>query len=334
VTISVTPDDGETVGQLKRPRGGFGLRHGYQIVSTAGLGAEDRGPTSPDEPWLIPVGPPESIGWPRAHPGVLESFASLHSRSDAAISRFASRYGWLEAGTLLARDPVDMSGSGGDVQPVWGDRVTTWRRESRLMGDLVGLVQSARVLRRRESAYDRARITNDPEGRRTMVWVSATDQGLEGRTTPGQPMSWHSKPGDGPPHRPLLAFVYGHGGERFVFVPMAQTGAPAWGSNLERADRRELATLAFQVAERAADAAIRARTHGTLTLAKGVRVAPAGLLGSLYLLYAADVFERGTWKVCRQCRKEFEPVRADQIYDSEACRAKAYRQRLTTRRKP
>ena len=338
VTVSTTPDDGETLGYVLRPSKGFKLGHDYQLAYPEGPHRPGQPPVSKGETWLIPVGSPERTGWPRATVGKLTAFGQLHRLDDAGIARFASMHGWLRSGTLIGSDPVDMSGAHGPGEPVLGDRVWTWRRESARLADLLALVAAGRTLRRGESQVDRrtalGHFQSALDGSQETLWVGERNK-LQGIPQPGQPLQWRVvEDPDGRVHRPALAFFYGdREGVIFLPSPLPVDGAPAWGADLAHAPNRAVAEVALYAAGCAAQTVLREESHGALTLAKGIRVAPTTLLGAMYLIFAADLFERRSAKVCPVCHKQFDPIRSDAVYDTEACRQKAHRKGLTNRRK-
>ncbi|MGH7642838.1 MAG: hypothetical protein ACRENX_07485 [Candidatus Dormibacteria bacterium] len=336
-------DDGETMGQLKRPSGGFRVASGYQISPAIGqISPEERHPCGTEELWLVPSGPPQPTEWLRDSPerprsGLLRQFAGLHGQSDKVVTRFASRHGWLNAGTLIFPDPSDLS-----VGPVWGDRLRTWRRESSALAELCKIADDAVRLRRYNSEDARRSVLAHFQSSGETLWVGtgkeqlrrATGQTEGWRVVPIEEISWR-KP-EGARYENALAFTYAGGaiflpfpgiGERSFSAGGHGRGAPTWGSDLARADGSALAELAMYALGCVAQTVLRSETHATLTLRKGIRVAPSSLLGALYLNFARDlIFERRGHRLCRACGTAFTPRRKDQRWCSgTACRSRARR---------
>jgi hypothetical protein len=132
-------DDGETLGVLWRPSGGFQVSSGWVIARLPNADhayAEELEPSEPSEPWLVPVGEEEIVPWPRGNYPWLREFAKLGSRSDATIATFASAHGWLRHGISIRAQ------SGGPA--TWGDRVSAWRQESSCVAEWLELLESAK----------------------------------------------------------------------------------------------------------------------------------------------------------------------------------------------
>ncbi len=323
-------DDGETLGALRRPIGGFAVAKGYGIVPTVGQqSADERTPSRHDEPWLVPQGRPEVAPWPRNDPRWVEAFAGLHrQRSDKAVAVFASQYGWLSTGTLIAPVAVDretgrlMSPGVNDptCEPVRGDRVATWRRESADFAELRELLEdSGRV---GVGQTYRQRVLRHFTGETGTLWWRAGDR--LSRANGGDWRVEDGGPRDGPPV--ALAFVWG-GQEKVSLLPLPIKDAPDAGSNLAVAEARALGELARYAVAVAIQQVLAESTGAVLTLRRGIRVAPRTLLGALYLSLARELFNRRADKTCPTCHEQFTPIRKDQIYcnayGSQRCRSKA-----------
>lgn len=323
-------DDGETLGALRRPIGGFAVAKGYGIVPTVGQqSAEERTPSRHDEPWLVPQGRPEVAPWPRNDPRWVEAFAGLHRhRSDKDVAVFASRYGWLSTGTLIAPVAVDRD-SGRLIspgvndptrKPVLGDRVATWRRESAAFAELRELLEdSGRV---GAGQTYRQRVLRHFTGETGTLWRRAGD-----RLSRADGGDWRvdaGAPADGPPAE--LAFVW-RGRESVSMLPMPFKGAPGPGTNLAVADAGALGVLARYAVAGAIQQVLADSTRAVLTLREGIRAAPRTVLGALYLSLARELFNRRADKTCPTCHEQFTPIRKDQIYcnayGSQRCRSKA-----------
>lgn len=357
-------DDGETLGQLQRPSGGFTVADGFRTLPTVGPISEDeRRPSASDELWLVAKGPPEPTAWLRDAPerprsGLLAGFRELHRGTDQAIARFASRHGWLTTRTLLVSVEPSLSEEGwvGPADPVWGDRVSTWKRESRDMDELWRLLECARRLR--EAGNDEharqpilAHFQSSPGG--ATLWVGPQEWLTKDLwATPGadqtpadtwsKPGPWHVAPVDktmqfvpdpGIPSAQTLGFVY-RGGEEVLYLRMPIHGGPVWGSRLEWAGQvsgSALGALARHAALAATQKVIRSETCAVLTDATGIRVAPVSLLGALYLNFARELFERPRQKLCRGCVPPmyFTPRRPNQRWCSDPCKSRGRRKGLS-----
>jgi len=344
-------DDGETLGQLRRPSGGFRVGGGYSIVPTVGqLSPEERSPTTPDELWLVPTGPPETTAWlrdspDRPRPGLLRRFADLHDRGDEQIRRFASEQGWLRAGTLIVPVTNDMSGAGPYTPPVWGDRLRTWQQESRTLAELMKVADDAGRLREHHSEDARRALlehVQSPEGE--TLWLGPEAPGVRRtpprggwRTVPWQEWTWERP--EGAQYANALAFTWGSG-RHVIFLPFPAQGArpysaaghgrggPAWGSDLSQAESAALAEMVLYALGCVVQTFLRDETHAVLTLRKAIRVAPSSLLGALYLNFARElIFERKGQKVCPACRQAFNPLRRDQKWCGDACKSRGWRTR-------
>ena len=140
-TVARAPaeDDGETLGVLWRPAGGFQVSSGWEIARIPNADhayAEELEPSQPGEPWLVPVGDSEIVPWPRGNYHWLREFAELGRRSDARIATFASAHGWLRCGIPICRQ------IGGPE--TWGDRLSAWHAESSRVADLLALLEAAK----------------------------------------------------------------------------------------------------------------------------------------------------------------------------------------------
>lgn len=345
-------DDGETMGQLRRPSGGFRVGDGYSVDPTIGqLSPEERLPTTPDELWLVPTGPPETTAWlrdspERPRPGLLRRFADLHDRGDEQIRRFASEHGWLRAGTLIVPVTNDMSGAGPYTPPAWGDRIRTWRKESRGLAELVQLADDAQRLREHQSEDARRAVLRhfqSPDGE--TLWLGPGEslhrdgsRPLGWRKVPFQEAVWRGtvKP-EALGYVHALAFTWADD-SRTVFLPYRDMGAPSysaaghgrgapsWGSDLAHAESSALAELAMYALGCVVQTFLRDETHAVLTLRKAIRVAPSSLLGALYLNFARElIFERRGQKVCPACRHAFAPHRRNQKWCGDACKSRGWR---------
>ncbi|HVC39708.1 MAG TPA: hypothetical protein VNH20_07045 [Candidatus Dormibacteraeota bacterium] len=324
--IELARDDGETLGELKRPVGGFKVSSGWSLFAPerSTSEGEDRSPSQPDEAWLsprdrpesAPWGQPETVPWPRSDGGWVRSFADLHRGSDGDIAAFAGRWGWLRFGTLIAPAPLDPG-----FVPVWGDRISTWRRESSALGELLNLLDCSRRVGAGQAPRQQVlrHFTGDDGA---SLWLRAGDR-MTRRSGRGD---WCVEPGasgTGPPV--ALAFVW-RAREDILFVRMPVKGAPEPGSNLAVVDPAALGVLARHAVGSAIQQALTKHTAAALTLTEGIRVAPRTLLGAIYLSLARELFNRRGQRVCPVCRQPFMPKRRDQIYcnfgGSQACRSK------------
>jgi len=313
-------DDGETLGDLQRPVGGFTVACGYQIHPTIGqVSAEERWPATPDEPWLVPQGRSELAPWPRSDRRWVRSFADLHRGSDADVAAFASRYGWLRFGSLIAPAVLDAA-----FVPVWGDRIRTWRQESLGLAELLGVLDCSRSVGVGQAARQQVLQHFTGEGGASL-WLRAGDAVTRRRGDWG--VEWGVS-GDGSPL--ALAFVW-RGREEILFVPMPVKGAPEPGANLAVADSAALGVLARHAVGVAIQQALAEHTAAALTLAEGIRVAPRTLLGALYLSLSRELFNRRADRTCPVCHSQFTPMRRDQVYcnvgpwggNSQSCKSKA-----------
>ena len=318
VAQSVTHrDDGETVGLLLRPAGGFRLAQPGEYVQRDAGGAGDS--------WLVPEGQPQARAWPREDGGWVDQFAALHKGAPNSVGKFASGYGWLRGGVPLVR--AGALGSG----PLLGERLLDWQVEARRVADLLAVVEAARALQRVESAVHRNRVlahfqAGPPNAPRTL-WVGP-GQRLSGTTPTTGGMAWQVvSDADGQDGEQAVGFHYGE--DRVELIPCPVPHGPAFGADLAHVARGELAELALYAVGAAMQRPLRVETHAVLTLAHGVRVAPRSLLGAVYLSLARRLFNRDrNWRTCPSCREGFRARRANQRYcKGDACRSRMYRQR-------
>lgn len=316
MTANVTPDDGETVGRLRRPTGGFRLTSPGEYLPLSGGGKES---------WLVAVGRQEARVWPREGGRFLDRFAGLHRGNSEGIRKFASQYGLLRSGTPLVR-MADFT-----THPVLGERLLDWQVESRLVGDLVEVEKAARGLQQAESALHRhklmAHFQSGPSGAPVTLWVGS-GQRVSGLILGTGVMEWQvlTDP-DSRSDEQAVGFHYG--GDRFELIRVPIPGGPLWGTDLAHVPRAELVEMSLYAVGAAMQRPLSLETHAVLTLDHGIRVAPHSLLGAVYLSLAGRLFKRDPgWRRCPACREGFRAIsRKDQRYCSDACKAKAYRKR-------
>jgi hypothetical protein len=291
VAKRLAADDGETVGALWRPSGGFEVSSGWETVRVPNADhafAAETAPADPAEPWLLPVGESEVVPWPRGRPGWLREFAALHTRPDQSIAGFASRHGWLRQGVLVRR----LS----DGTEACADRMHLWREESERVDELLGLLEAAG--------------SPKVEANRLRIVHHFTREGGVAPVVDGGPL-----PEELPIREDQSGRVIGIGS----FPPRR---AP-----LMRMERGRLSVVARKAVEIAVDLALREDTTGCLA-ERGIRVKPTSLLGAVYLGVAALLLGPSRPKLCQACHEEFIPTRKDQLYchqPGKDCKSAWYR---------
>lgn len=309
-------DDGETTGRLLRPSGGFHLAQPGEYARLDGKDA--------DESWLVALGEPEPQPWPREDGDWVGQFADLSKVQPEVIRRFASMYGWL--GARVALGPVAAQES----EPVLGESVTAWRIHSHIAAELLGLIDAADALSDGKTAGEmhRRRVLEHfgfgPPGHRGPHWLGPDGKLPEpSRLTDG--VTWEYAGTTVCPGDPGLLFHYG---TRSLIVPFPVDRGPRFGTDLARASSSELAALARAGVAYALQDALRSETHGVLTLALGLRVAPHSLLGAVYLGLAGRLFRRrGQSRKCPGCGAGFLAQAGQQRYCTPYC-ADAHRHRI------